>query len=538
MVAAEAERLVRRVAFRIELASAGRRAYAASLVLAGAGALLFVCSRLLGLFPDLLTPPMVPALSLGGLAAGVLLRSRGSPVTAARSIDEHEDTSDLFLTIQTMPPGQTDFAPLVFRDAEERCKDVAAVDIVPFRPLPSLLRLVLASLVLLMAMRFVPQCDPFGKDDQRRRVDAQRDAVEQTKTATAQRRAVLAEKDVTAKHSEAVEAELQKLVGTFSEAKPTTKGLTSKRLSGHQQQMGKLWRGISEKQLRGAFDRAGMRQSFGGGDLARADEWRRQLSRGDTSGLKKELAELQKMAEQMAATPDPAARRKLARELAQRMKGLSGFMGSGTSSPGMQSAMKRALEQLGMAKDGKVGPEALKGLKDSLGLAGMELEAMAQSLRDLEALEQGLRAAQLAQQLNAMKGLASDGMGDLAGAADYAQLYEELLAKQRGEGKGMGEEGVGRGGRAEEDDETETDFESKRSKSKVTAGKVLLSWQTKEVPEAGEARVAYDSQVVKVRQEASEAILREHIPPGYHESIRRYFDSVGGGGSSAANQDK
>jgi hypothetical protein len=94
-------------------------------------------------------------------------------------------------------------------------------------------------------------------------------------------------------------------------------------------------------------------------------------------------------------------------------------------------------------------------------------------------------------------------------------------------GPGMGGPGVGEGGVAPEKDSVKTDFTPERSKSALHAGKILLQWKTQEVSDPGKARELYRRQVDAVKQGVSEAILQERVPPGYHDAIKRYFDTLG-----------
>ncbi|MFH0911929.1 MAG: hypothetical protein V1918_10550 [Planctomycetota bacterium] len=86
--------------------------------------------------------------------------------------------------------------------------------------------------------------------------------------------------------------------------------------------------------------------------------------------------------------------------------------------------------------------------------------------------------------------------------------------------------GLGEGGKAPEDETLKTDYKSERSKSALTAGKMLLQWKTRGLSDAGQAEEDYLRQVQEVKQNAGEAVLQEEVPPGYHESIKRYFDTL------------
>ena len=90
----------------------------------------------------------------------------------------------------------------------------------------------------------------------------------------------------------------------------------------------------------------------------------------------------------------------------------------------------------------------------------------------------------------------------------------------------MGGPGIGRGGKAPEKPEEKTDFTPERSRSAYKAGKILLQWKTRQVSDPGTVRENYQRQVQAVKQGVSEAILQEQVPPGYHEAIKKYFDSL------------
>ncbi len=100
----------------------------------------------------------------------------------------------------------------------------------------------------------------------------------------------------------------------------------------------------------------------------------------------------------------------------------------------------------------------------------------------------------------------------------------------RGKGAGMGGPGVGEGGLAEEDPSSKTGFVPERTRAMVTAGQQLLEMETeRRTPEAGPVTTERAQALEAVRQGAAEAMLRESVPPAYHDSIRRYFDDLGRG---------
>ena len=56
--------------------------------------------------------------------------------------------------------------------------------------------------------------------------------------------------------------------------------------------------------------------------------------------------------------------------------------------------------------------------------------------------------------------------------------------------------------------------------------------------EAGEAKKEYRQAMQEVKQGVSEAISQEQVPPGYHEGIRGYFDSIDEQLDTPANTDQ
>ena len=107
----------------------------------------------------------------------------------------------------------------------------------------------------------------------------------------------------------------------------------------------------------------------------------------------------------------------------------------------------------------------------------------------------------------------------------FARMQGRCLMLATGTG-GTGGEGQGKGGKPPEDPNAKSAFKSEKSKSALHAGKTLMQWKTQEVAEPGKAKIDYKGAMDKVKQGASEAILQEQIPPGYHEAIKKYFDIV------------
>ena len=53
-----------------------------------------------------------------------------------------------------------------------------------------------------------------------------------------------------------------------------------------------------------------------------------------------------------------------------------------------------------------------------------------------------------------------------------------------------------------------------------------MSLKSKGLSDSGEARNNYRQLLGSIKQGVSEAITQEQIPPGYHDGIRGYFDTI------------
>jgi hypothetical protein len=53
-----------------------------------------------------------------------------------------------------------------------------------------------------------------------------------------------------------------------------------------------------------------------------------------------------------------------------------------------------------------------------------------------------------------------------------------------------------------------------------------MKWKVKGSAEKGEANRDYARGLDRVKQSVSEALVTEQVPPAYHDSIKKYFDSL------------
>ena len=154
----------------------------------------------------------------------------------------------------------------------------------------------------------------------------------------------------------------------------------------------------------------------------------------------------------------------------------------------------------------------------------MELQQIAQTAKNMKALEEALQVLQMAKQLNEDGMLDGEASADFQSLSDYAELYAQMMGDQTGDGTGG--EGIGRGGEVPEDDSVASDFKTQKEKTAVQAGKILMSLKSKGLSDSGEAQKNYRQLLGSIKQGVSEAITQEQIPPGYHDGIRGYFDTI------------
>jgi hypothetical protein len=146
-------------------------------------------------------------------------------------------------------------------------------------------------------------------------------------------------------------------------------------------------------------------------------------------------------------------------------------------------------------------------------------------------LEEALEAISMCKQCNARDQLDGEMFPGEMTLEDYAEMYAQLMSMY-GEGEGDGEgnpggRGIGSGGIVEEDDSGESSFVDEKSKSAIQKGKILLSLKTKGLSDTGDIKdEEYKRVVGELRQSLEEVIDQEEIPPGYIESIKKYFDTL------------
>ena len=511
-------------------------------------ATLLITSRLLSLLPLELDPLMSLAVPALALLAAIILYRGGGRESAARLVDRRMNTKDLFLTSSRLTSAPGEYKPLVTRAAEANAQRIKPDAVAPVSWRDPVTWATLTVLLLVVSTMYLPRLDPFGIHEEKVKLEERRKELAEQKKFNAERIKALQSEPLSDALSDQVEQALKELQQAFNDMRPEQMKPNMDRLNEHQRFIGDKWRKLGEQNLH-RLDQSDSRQQFGQVNPM-AHQWKKQLQNGDASGLRKQIDEARALARKLAQTTDSEQQRQLKEELQKKLRELADFAQNQAKTPGLEAALRKAMEQLQASGMQGLSSDALDALDSSLDLSALELEALAQSLRDMEALENALKLITLGKIANSAGKLGE--LGENPGSlAEYIELYEKICEECRegmcqgcngsGKGKvgvcpfckgtgksggGMGGPGRGRGNVAPEDDSVKSDFKTEKSKTSLQAGKMLLEIRQQELPEAGEAQVTYAENLEAIKQGVSESILAEQVPPGYHEGIKKYFDAI------------
>jgi len=480
-------------------------------------------SRLFGLLPARFIPAAVAVLPVVALALAWVFHRRTGVTDAARLADAQMGTRDLFLTVSLIEHSLGAYQGLVLKTAEEQAARMRPQTIVPYHWQQDMTRLCAAFAVLALAAIWLPQFDPLGLRQSQRQLAEQRERLREISKAVEARAALLEQKRA-GEQADVVKQAVANLEKAFQEAKPNDKAGTLARLNEQQKILGQLWRQTSEEKLKNALNLPPATQSFGLTDPAKAERLRSDLQKGDVSSANRELDELRQKAQELASARNPLEREKLRQEIMDRLQNLKDALDQQLNSQPVDTNLQRALEQLALANVPELSGESLKGFSDSLKLTEEELRQLADAMTDLKNLEEALKALQLARALHNLQPLDGQDFARLGDLAAYAAFCEGQC-RSLYPGIGM-ERGAGVGPRPYGDDESASAFKPEKSASLLQPGRMLMEWKTREVSEAGPAREEYLRAVQDIRQQASEAVLQEQIPPGYQAAIKKYFDTL------------
>jgi hypothetical protein len=525
-----------RVLVRLRLVSFGSRFYAAFLACSALYAVALLGTRLCGVVTDWFTPVSLAVVPATAFLVALVFHRRPTPLDAARVIDGHQGTKDLFLTVALIEKTAGEYQALVASAAERQATRVKPTVVVPFAFARRFGSALAAGLAIVAAMLWMPHFDPFGKIEAAQQEQKRHEQLEESRKIIKDRTAALKKDETEGPLSEETQKAVEELKQALKQMKPQERKENFRELGEQQRSFEGKWKKLNTEKLSGLMAQNPQVQQFGAVDREKLERWTRELQEGSTKSLQNELEALKEELKELSKTTDPVKKAELEQKVKKRMKELSEFASDRANSKPLTAALQRAMKELEAAKQGKDGEkckECLGAAADALDLAKLELKELAQSAKDLQALEEALKVIQQAKALADKEKLDGEGTEGLDSLEDYAEYYAELMAQLglsegdgEGEGDGMGDRGMGRGGVAPEDESTASDFKTEHSKSAVTAGKVLLSTKIKGLSDKGDARKEYRTLIEKVKQGYSEAILQEQIPPGYHDQIKTYFDSL------------
>ena len=515
------QRLVAQVARRQQIAAFADRLRWGMLGASSAYFVILLVARLLALLPNWFSPVSLGVIPATALVYAIVFTRRIPAKQTARLIDERTGSKELFLTASMIEQSPGDFQAIVLQQAEARAAELQSAKVMPFLWQRGLRDVACVAAIVAVATLFLPQFDPFKKEEERRKMAKEEERLRETKKLTALRATQIAETP----KSEQVEKALAELEKTFQAAKPNEREANLKKLGEQQKELGELWRKASNETPKETFEKNA--QGFGQADPKRSEQLREELKKGETAGVKKEMKELGEEMKKLAAMPDSAEKRALREQLQQKLAALAEGLKQQLNSPSLNAALQRAMEQLDLSKLSQLSKDALDAAQDSLNLSAEELEKLAQSMQDLKSLEEALKNLQMAKMLANAQQLDGEACKDCQNMGDYAALYAKLCQNKNVIGPGMGPNGnPGTGGTAPEDDSLTSAFKTEKEQMKFAGGKTLLQWKTKEVGESGARAEDYREAVRDVKQRVSEAIVAEQVPPGYHSAIQKYFDSL------------
>lgn len=524
--------------------------YVSSLIVLAIAIVMILAIRLLGLFPDIGREPrwLLAIPIVAGLSA-LLCHRRIDQRAAARQVDEHAKTKDLFLTLSSISNSAGEYQPLVTASAEQRADTIVPKQVVPFVFSLKLVHVVAVIALIGLKLWLLPQWDPFGAVEAATKVERQKTEVEAIhQAAMARKDRLKKETERAAEESDEIDDLLSGLKKDFRKMQPKKAEANAKVLDDHRMDVNEKWKAANSdnNQLHKMMNQPISNQQLGGTRNEKMNKWLKDLQQGKTDQLKEALSDARKTMQAMAEAKDPEERKKLASKLQKELQDLNSFAKNKANSKELSNALSKAMKALQAAKPGDEGDEngekmeltkdAMEALKESLELSEQEMEQVAQAAKDMKKLEDALETLTKAQQLNDKQQLDGSRCEGCESMEDYAELYAQMMGEGAGQGDGEKDrnegdgEGVGKGGVTPEDDSDPEGYQTEKEKPQIQAGKILLSIKTREYAEEldfdPEKMREYQQSISSLKSSVQSAIDTEEIPPGYVDSIKGYFDKI------------
>ena len=497
--------------------------------------------RLLGLLPES-QQPLVWLLVFPAVAAAAawMFHRRVEKTAAARAVDVHAKTDDLFLTLATLSSSAGEYQPLVEQSAAKVATRIVPANVVPYkveRPLG-----MQAGVLCLLAMLvwLLPTLDPFGKVEAATKIDRAKKEIELIRKSVKTREEKLSQEVKTAdERDDKINEQMKELMASLRQMKPLEKKPNSKVLQDHRGSLNDLWKNVSSEELREMLSQSISDQQFGGERSKKMNEWLKQLQQGNSEMLQQQLDSARETMEAMLEAKTPEDRQKLASQLRRQLQDLKKFSSEKAGSPELDNALNQAMKALEAlaakkqngeatsAEEMQMAQEAAQALRESLELSRTELQELARSAKEMKQLEEALKTMQQAEKLNQEGQLDGEQCEGCQSLAEYAERYKKMMA-------GMGQDGQAErdtpGGIQDEDDSDPEGYKDEKTKTQIQAGKILLSIKTKEAATEKdfdpEELKKYESTVSEIKSGVQAAIENEQIPPGYVDGIKSYFDNL------------
>lgn len=523
--------------------------------------------RLCGVGPDWLTADALAVLPVFAVLIAFGAGHKPTIVEAARKIDTTCGANDLFLTLVQLRSCGGAYQVVVSDQAEKLSVGIRSSEIVPWNWRRPAVRLAGGAVVLVLAVQFVPQFDPFGMEKSANTFVAVRRDLEESRRATSIRAAeLLARRESTA----LVDGSDESLVELAAELRRLTddrSAVSLQELESRQRLVEARWREARNDQgVARLLENAQANQFLGRTDNG-SRQWVEDVAEGKMDSLDEAFATLQDEFAELASSADDVDRQGRERHVRQQIAELQRFSGNQLESKFAETAMQRAMSQLdSMRLEPELKSEAATAARESIELAQQEMHQIAQNAKDVALLEDALNAIQSAKQLaqsDSGKTSQSDGSRIQKFVDQYAKLQDEdgdagndqrrenedmpnspgqQVASTDGqseskdeaksgvasEGKSAGRSTNSSSGQAtvRENDRAETAFRDARESLRLDETRRLLAMRRQGLSEAGEVSDEYRELVRSLQRRVLTAIEVEEIPPGYVSGIRHYFDSL------------
>lgn len=540
--------LLSRVQSRLKVNSLARALFVSGLVVVGVSFAVLLVIRLMGLVPQSQENPLW-LLSIPGLmiVSALLFHRRVGQQSAARAVDSHARTKDLFLTLSSLHTSAGEYQPLVTQSAEDKADQIHPTEVVPFQFAQRLLVMVGVVGVFAVTAVFLPQFDPLGRVEAAAKTENQQKEMESIRKTNKERAKALTKKKIAATESKKmIEERIEKLKKDFRTMKPDKKQANTRVLGEHRMDLSEKWltaaaseqfRRMLKTPMSGSMAQSARKQKM--------NEWMEELKEGKADKLKEQLKQAAETAKQMAEAETPAEKRELANKLQEQLQDLQKFARDKAGSKELNDALKKAMTALKAAKENngeeataeqkKLAKKAMEALKDSLKLSEQEMQQLEDAAKEMKRLDEALETLRQAEKLNAQNQLDGGKCDQCESLEDYKELYSQLM--QEGQGASdqekdvnEGGEGQGRGGASSEDDTEPEGYVDEQEHPQVAEGRILLSMKTKEYAENEEVDPneyrKYAEAQQRLKGAVQSAIETEDIPPQYVDGIKGYFDKL------------